>query len=60
MFQGSMKCVSRKFQRCFKEDFRVFHKVSSVLHESFKEVPKVFEESFKGVSRIIQGCFIKV
>ena len=30
MFQGSVKCVSRKFQRCFKEDFRVFHKVSSV------------------------------
>ena len=41
----------RQLQRCFKEDSRVWKKVSSVFQEKFIK-------SFKGVSRIFQWSFV--
>ena len=43
----SSNCVSRQFQRYFKEDSRVLKKVSSVFQENCIK-------SFKGFSRISQ------
>ena len=45
--------VSRKFQGCFKEVFRV-------LTESFKGVSRKCKGCFKYDSGILQGCFEKV
>ena len=58
----SYKCVSKKFQGCFKKVLRVFQgcykEVSWVFRKFqgyfkkfwvFKEVSRVFQESFKGV-----------
>ena len=53
MFQESFKCVSRKFQVCFKEVLRV-------LTESFMGVSRKFQKYFKEVSGKFQGCSSKI
>ena len=53
----SYKCVSKKFQGCFKKVLRVFQ---GSFKECFKEVSKVFQGRFKGVSGKFQKCFKEV
>ena len=56
--------VSRKFQGCLKEVFRVFHRSfkcnSRKFQGCFKEVSRLFQGSFKGFLRKFQGCFKEV
>ena len=50
MYQGSLKGVSRKSQKSFKE-------VSSVFRESSKGISRMFQGCLKGDGRVFQESF---
>ena len=62
-FNGSLRKVSKVFQRCFKDVLRVFQgtwrgvprdlqEAQMVCQGSLKAIQKYFKKSFNGVSRM--------